>query len=159
MCGFHLNDKFWVEGYQCSTLVKMGRVDIEKIGILGHDEAIEEIMSSVFEPLLVSAKVRNELGKLSTNVDYNIFLNRCIDIQAVRGVILHGSPGTGKTSLIRCVSNKFFSFLKYSFISGVYATICKFNLVSSMDRNCLNNLSTIQLAPSVNFLMKLLLIK
>jgi Cdc6-like AAA superfamily ATPase len=114
---------------------------VSKIGILGQDDAIDEIMWSVFKPRKALLKTRLELGKSRFAHLDNTVSNCDIDLELVRGIILYGPPGTGKTSMIRYVFIKFLSSLIYFFILGAYAIINKLYLMSSMDHSFLINLS------------------
>jgi len=120
---FHLDHKYFVGPCHSSTPTKKSIVDVSKIGVLGQDKAIDEIMWSVFRPRKFSLKVRREYSKFNFDWLYNVVLNRYADLELVRGIVLYGPPGTGKTSMIRCVSIKFLSFFIYFYTLGAYASI------------------------------------
>ena len=97
---------------------KKAQIDYTKLKLAGCTSAIEEIVKGVFRPRKFPSNMCREIGKCHL-FDDHIISNMCfIEMQYVRGVILHGPPGTGKTSIIL-----------YVFQSSFYlVNICKFIL-------------------------------
>jgi MoxR-like ATPase len=93
---------------------------VSKIGILGQDEAIDEIIWSVFEPRKLPLQDRLELSKFRFDRLQNIVSNCYIDLKLARGVILYGPPGTGKTSIIRYVFIQFSPSFVFVFVYKGY---------------------------------------
>ncbi|CAF1281416.1 unnamed protein product [Adineta steineri] len=90
LCRLHLKHKYRVEGVELSMINKKAQIDYTKLKLAGCTPAIEEIVKKVFRPRKFSADLCREIG-----------------VQYVRGVILHGPPGTGKTSTILALCEYF----------------------------------------------------
>ncbi|CAF0942908.1 unnamed protein product [Adineta steineri] len=86
----HLNHKYRVEGVESSVINKKAQIDYTKLKLAGCTPAIEEIVRKAFRPQKFAAGLCREIG-----------------MQCVRGVILHGPPGTGETSTILALCEYF----------------------------------------------------
>ncbi|CAF1314358.1 unnamed protein product [Adineta steineri] len=85
-----LNHKYRVEGVESSVINKKAQIDYTKLKLAGCTPAIEEIVRKAFRPQKFAAGLCREIG-----------------MQCVRGVILHGPPGTGETSTILALCEYF----------------------------------------------------
>ena len=64
---FHLNSMYLAEEHVLLSLRKNPSIDVRKIGIVGQDKAIDEIMWSVFEPRKLTLETRQALSELRFN--------------------------------------------------------------------------------------------
>lgn len=75
------------ENIKTEKLFKISDLSFEKIGVGGLDKQFEEIFRKVFLTHIIPKKLHEKLG-----------------IQHIKGILLYGAPGCGKTRIARSIS-------------------------------------------------------
>ena len=76
------------ENIKTEKLFKISDLSFEKIGVGGLDKQFEEIFRKVFLTHIIPKKLHEKLG-----------------IQHIKGILLYGAPGCGKTRIARSISD------------------------------------------------------